>query len=46
MTKENKKSITPEGHSTGCLPSDAEFERLMPIVLSENSELIEALAKK
>ena len=40
---ETKKSITPEGHSTGGIPNDAEFTYWAPIVLRENSELIEAL---
>ncbi|WP_407282032.1 hypothetical protein V7O61_09275 [Methanolobus sp. WCC1] len=43
---ETKKSVTSEGHSTGGFPTNEEFERLLPIVLEENDELIKALAKK
>jgi hypothetical protein len=45
MTK-RAHSIVPEGHRTGGLPSDDEFEYWMPIVLEENRDLIEALARK
>ncbi|ETA68886.1 hypothetical protein MettiDRAFT_2374 [Methanolobus tindarius DSM 2278] len=47
MTKENRaQSVVPEGHRTGGLPTSEEFERLLPVVLNENKELIEALARK
>ncbi|WP_321430843.1 hypothetical protein [uncultured Methanolobus sp.] len=44
MTPEKtEKSNTPEGHSTGGLPTREEYEKWAPVVLRENSELIEAL---